>query len=175
MSTIHGCISAAELRMVGLSADEVLDFSSNINPLGPSDRVRQAAVAANLSAYPDRDCLLLREALAERLQVDVAQAAGLAALDDEAHVQDARDVIADSKAFLYEQLGSMTIPFTPSSANFLLVKLGDAHQVRMALLRRGIAVRDCTSFGLRQHIRIAVRRREECERLIRELEEVMDR
>ena len=35
-------------------------------------------------------------------------------------------MIADSKAFLYKQLGSMAIPITPSSANFLLVKVGDA-------------------------------------------------
>ena len=354
MSTVHGGISTTDLRMVGLTAEEVLDFSSNINPLGTSERVRQAAVAADLAAYPDRDSLLLREALAGRLQVDVgqlmigngstelihllararlrpggrclifaptfgeyeaaatlagaqihrlhatesqsfrwsmeavmdtinevrpelvflcnpnnptgvylrqddvtrildaigqdglllldeayapladrrrdpgslpltmfpsdnlailrsmtkdhaiagvrlgyllatpalieavrslqhawsvnavAQAAGLAALNDGEHLAEARDVIAASKEFIYEQLGSMSIAFTPSSANFLLVNVGDAVQVRMELLRRGIAVRDCTSFGLPQHIRIAVRQREECERLIRELQDVID-
>ena len=73
MSTIHGGISTTDLRMVGLTAEEVLDFSSNINPLGTSERVRQAAVTADLAAYPDRDSLLLREGLAGRLQVDVGQ------------------------------------------------------------------------------------------------------
>ncbi len=349
MSTIHGGLSAAELRTLGVSAEEVVDFSSNINPLGPSERVRDAAAAVDLAAYPDRDCLLLREALAERLQVEVgqllfgngstelihllsravlrpggrclifeptfgeyeaaatlaggqihrlragesqlfrwsvesaldtirevrpeltflcspnnptgvqigredvvrileaigsdglllldeayaslaeggsdsdslapsllgggnlavlrsmtkdhalagvrlgyllaapplidavgrlqhvwsvnavAQAAGLAALDDEERVAEARAVIAASKAFLYEQLGALGVPYTPSSANFLLVKVGDARETRLRLLRRGVAVRDCTSFGLPQHIRVAVRGREECERLIREL------
>ena len=104
----------------------------------------------------------------------VAQAAGLAALDDEEHILKACDVIAASKEFIYEQLGSMSIAFTPSAANFLLVNVGDAVQVRTELLRRGIAVRDCTSFGLPQHIRIAVRQREECEHLLRELQEVGD-
>ena len=68
--------------MVDLTAEEALDFSSINNPLGTSERMRHAAVAADVAdvadaadvaAYPDRDSLLLREALAARLQVDVGQ------------------------------------------------------------------------------------------------------
>jgi histidinol-phosphate/aromatic aminotransferase/cobyric acid decarboxylase-like protein len=44
----------------------------------------------------------------------------------------------------------------PAAANFLLVQVGDAPVVRGALLQLGFAVRDCTSFGLLGHIRIAV-------------------
>ena len=73
MSTGLGGVGTTDLRMVGLTAEEVIDFSSNINPLGTSERVRQAVVTADLVAYPDRDSLLLREALAARLQVDVGQ------------------------------------------------------------------------------------------------------
>ena len=79
MSTGHGGVSTTDLRMVGLTSEEVLDFGWNINPLGISERVRHAAVAADVAdladvaAYPDRDSLLLREALAGRLQVDVGQ------------------------------------------------------------------------------------------------------
>lgn len=36
---------------------------------------------------------------------------------------------------------------------------------------RGIAVRDCTSFGLPEHIHIAIGRREECAGLVEALEE----
>ncbi|MXY35672.1 MAG: histidinol-phosphate aminotransferase family protein, partial [Dehalococcoidia bacterium] len=69
--TVHGGLDEAELRDYGLLPQDVLDFSANINPLGPSPLVRQAAAAADLSSYPDRECLALREALAERLGVAI--------------------------------------------------------------------------------------------------------
>ena len=61
----------AELRDLGLRPEQVLDFSSNINPLGPSQRVKRAAVEVDLAAYPDRDCLALRECLSEKLRVGI--------------------------------------------------------------------------------------------------------
>lgn len=347
--TAHGGLDAAELRSLGLRPDEVLDFSANINPLGPSDRVRRAAAEANISAYPDRHSLALREALATRLGVgldrllvgngaaepihllaragirpgdrclifgptfgeyqaaaevagaelhwtqadaargfrwdldagvrtikrlrprlvflcnpnnptgvylasndvlrirdaigrdgllavddafspladcpwdsasllgggnvallrsmtkahalagvrlgyllagpevvsatrrlqpawsvnSVAQAAGIAALDDADHVAAARKVISTAKAYLYRELEAMGIPAVPSAANFVLVRVGDARKVRGDLLRRRIAVRDCTSFGLPEYIRIATRLPEECALLIAALREVL--
>ena len=71
MTTIHGGPDAAELRSLGLHKEQVLDFSANINPLGPSKRVRQAAAGADLSAYPDRQSQALREELAARLDVGI--------------------------------------------------------------------------------------------------------
>ena len=347
--TVHGGLDEAELRDYGLLPQDVLDFSANINPLGPSPLVRQAAAAAALASYPDRDCLALREALAERLEVPidhllvgngstelihllarsrlrtgdrclifaptfgeyeaaavvagaevhcfvatealgfrwpieeavgairelkpalaflcnpnnptgvyldrdsvqqvaaalgedgllllddayasladspwdatpllgsgnvailrsmtkdhalagvrlgylvarpeiiggaralqhawsvntVAQAAGLAALRDEAHVAAAREVIREAKAYLCAEFGVLGLAVSPSATNFLLVKVGNGAGVRRALLRRGLAVRDCASFGLPEHIRVAVRAREDCARLVGALREVL--
>jgi len=69
--TVHGGLDDEELRVHGLSRGDVLDFSSNINPLGTSRLVRKAATTADLSAYPDRRSLVLSEALASRLDVCV--------------------------------------------------------------------------------------------------------
>ncbi|MYD40524.1 MAG: histidinol-phosphate aminotransferase family protein [Acidimicrobiia bacterium] len=347
VNPVHGGLEEAELRALGLRRHQVIDFSSNLNPLGPSLRVRKAAAEAGLSDYPDRHSLILREALAARLGVEtenimvgngstelihllarafirpgekslifeptfgeyeaaasqagadtvsiraverqgflwpvaaavraishvrpklaflcnpnnptgvhlsrgtveelrsqvadsgmlmlddayapfadhrwdttpllkqggvailrsmtkdhalagvrlgymlaepdlvavmrelqpswsvnaVAQAAGLAALGDEAHLDEARMVVSDSKRYLCRELESLGIAATRSAANFVLARVGNASDVRMALLRRGIAVRDCTSFGLPEHIRIAIRRRAECEKLVEALEE----
>ena len=337
------------MRSLGLQAEEVLDFSANINPLGPSRRVRQAVTEANLSAYPDRHSLALREELGARLGVGidnlivgngstelihllaraflgpserclifaptfgeyeaaatiagaeahlfqadeaqefrwsvdeaveaigqtqpsmvflcnpnnptgvyldrgdverihkavggnallvlddayvslsdwrwdsipllrnaniailrsmtkdhalagvrlgymvaepsvvstvrglqpawsvnaVAQAVGIAALSDEAHVAKARRVISKAKKYLRGELEALGVPVAASAANFVMARVGDAAGVRHALLLRGVAVRDCTSFGLTEYIRIAVRRPEECARLIRSLREVL--
>lgn len=349
MTTVHGDLRQAELRTLGLRPGDVLDFSSNVNPLGTSPRVREAAAAAGLESYPDRDCLALREALAGRLGVTVesllvgngstelihllarsrlqpdrrclvfaptfgeyeaaavatgaevhrveaaaqddfrwrldeavrttaelrpdlvflcnpnnptgvalepeaveqlgeavgpegllvlddaympfadtpwdpspllgrgnvailrsmakahalagarvgylvarpavienarrlqhpwsvnaiAQAAGLAALGDDDHVAAARAVIREGKVSLRSGLEGLGLAVLPSEANFLLVRVRDAARVRGALLRRGMAVRDCSSFGLPGNLRIAVRRPEECERLVEALREVL--
>ena len=347
--TVHGGLDPGELRALGLRLDEVLDFSANINPLGTSERVRQAASKANLWAYPDRYSLALREAIAGRLGIgieqllvgngsseiihllaraylkpgrrcmvftptfgeyeaassitgsevltlraqeaqafrwsvdeavdvinktrpsliflcnpnnptgiyleradverisqatgsegllvvdtaymsladyqwdvlpllscgnvailnsmtkdhalaglrlgyllaqqavieavgrmqppwsvnSVAQAAGLAALDEESHVVAGRQVISDAKAFLYRELAALDVETKPSEANFILARVGDASKARDTLLREGIAVRDCTSFGLPEYIRIAVRKSEECSLLVENLKRIL--
>ncbi len=60
----HGAARVDELRAYGLQPANIVDFSVNINPFGPSPQVRQAIANAPLAAYPDRDALPLREALA---------------------------------------------------------------------------------------------------------------
>jgi len=76
----HGSITPAELRELCVSIDDVIDFSSNINPLGVSARVRAAMGAADASRYPDPDCLELREALARRTNVGVENIEDMIAL-----------------------------------------------------------------------------------------------
>lgn len=71
MLTVHGGLDIEELRSLRLEPQQVLDFSANINPLGPSQSVRQAAAQADLSAYPDRHCLALREELSRCLVVGI--------------------------------------------------------------------------------------------------------
>ncbi len=92
----------------------------------------------------------------------------------DAHVAAARKVITQSKAYLYYKLEALGVPVTASAANFVLARVGDAAKVRGTLLWDHIAVRDCTSFGLPEYIRIAVRNPEECVRLIEALREALD-
>lgn len=51
--------------------ENIVDFSVNINPLGPSDAVLEAAKRGveHTAAYPDSRCRRLRAKLAEKLQV----------------------------------------------------------------------------------------------------------
>jgi len=102
----------------------------------------------------------------------MAQAAGLAALQDSAHLHTCLESIAQAKIELVAGLRQLGLPPVPSTTHFFLVRVGDAQHCRQALLQRGILVRDCTSFGLPEYIRIATRRPEENRRLLTALEEL---
>ncbi|HFQ95843.1 MAG TPA: histidinol-phosphate aminotransferase family protein [Anaerolineae bacterium] len=64
----HGAITPRELADLGLSPDQVIDFSANINPYGPPPAVRDALTRVPLDRYPDPDALALRRALAQHLE-----------------------------------------------------------------------------------------------------------
>jgi len=66
---VHGALDFAELERLGLDPNDVLDFSVNSNPFGPSPRVGEAIRSTPLERYPDRESLALRRALAKRLDV----------------------------------------------------------------------------------------------------------
>ena len=345
---VHGSITPAELRELGLAINDVIDFSSNINPLGTSAYLKDAMANVDVSRYPDPDCLELREALAKETGVDsssiiigngstelihliarafltgdsaavilsptygeyemacrlagmepafikaeegrdfrwsipgvckqikaiaprvvflcnpnnptgvllknsdvkeiaaaaapgllivdeaympfaddpwdattllnsgnivvmrsmtkdyalagirlgyiaappdiidrlkcyqpfwsvnaIAQALGLAAINDKDHIMKARKTIAEAKSYLLKSIEAIGLDVIPTSSNFLLIKVGNAKSVRQALLKQGICVRDCTSFGLPQYIRIAMQPLPACRRLAENLRAVV--
>ncbi len=101
------------------------------------------------------------------------QAAGVAALSHPEHVTRGRAAVEQSRRFLLPALTELGLMVNPSAANFVLVETGGATDIRARLLRRGMAVRDCTSFGLPEHIRIGIRRLEDCERLVPALRDAL--
>ncbi len=94
--------------------------------------------------------------------------AGLATLEPEAqaHVVRARALVATSRVLLTQGLTALGYAVRASTANFVLVNVGEATAFRRALLPHGIVVRDCTSFGLPAYVRIACRMPEHCTRLL---------
>ncbi len=102
----------------------------------------------------------------------LAQKAGVLALKDSRHLEECQREIGQAKQFLVGELGRLGFSLIPSSTNFFLAKVRGAKDFRTALLRHGILVRDCASFGLPQYIRLAVRTIPECQRLIATLEKM---
>lgn len=70
----HGGGVFALARLLGVPPGELLDFSANINPLGPAPGVRDAVCSSfhQLTHYPDRECYDLRRALSGLHGVDMA-------------------------------------------------------------------------------------------------------
>lgn len=88
------------------------------------------------------------------------------------------ELIRKERLWLASQLGAIRgfKPY-PSDTNFILV---DAREFALnsagltdRMLRHGIIVRDCASFGLENHIRVAVRKRSENRKLIRAFSRVI--
>ena len=96
----------------------------------------------------------------------LAQAAGLAALGDERHVEAGRRLARRAKATLVDGMERLGLRCVPSRTSYWLVDVGNGRLIRDALLRRGILVRDATSFGLPSYIRVAARPLDDCERLL---------
>jgi threonine-phosphate decarboxylase len=110
----------------------------------------------------------------------LAQAAAVAALKDEQHLQITRDLIKKEKAQLLRELIKISsFKIYPADANFFFINVKKsgltAAKLTSKLLSQGILIRDCTSFrGVDQYfVRIAVKTRVENERLIEVLKRIV--
>jgi threonine-phosphate decarboxylase len=129
-------------------------------------------------AHPDRIHAM------NRLQVPwsvnhLAQKAGVLALTDHEYELQTREVIAEERAWLIDQLRQLDFSPYEGAANFILVHMGDcrgnASILQRRLAERGILIRRCANFiGLDDHFfRIAVRNRSDNERLMEALSAVL--
>lgn len=83
--------------------------------------------------------------------------AGLAALDDDEHLERTVETVRWAREYLRENLDA---PTWPSGGNFVLADVGDATAVTEACRERGVAVRDCSGHGLPGCVRISCGTRE---------------
>lgn len=102
----------------------------------------------------------------------LAQAAGIAALQDKAHLEHCLACITQDKQALCTALYTLGLRPVPSTTHYFLVPVFQAFACRQTLLRYGLQVRDCTSFGLPTYVRIAARRPEDNARLVAALAEI---
>jgi histidinol-phosphate aminotransferase len=103
-----------------------------------------------------------------------AQAAGVMALKNRQPLESSLKSVYDGKRFLFEELSKTGFCCLPSETNFFLIKVKNAAEFKKKLLKKSILVRDCTSFGLPQYIRIAVNTMENNRRLVSSLREIME-
>lgn len=102
----------------------------------------------------------------------IAQAGALAGLKDRDHQQKTRELTWRGRDYLQTEFAAMGLEFVPSYANFVLVKVGNGGGVFKELLQRGVIVRDMTSYGLPEWIRVSVGTMPQNERFISELKKM---
>jgi histidinol-phosphate aminotransferase len=86
----------------------------------------------------------------------LAQAAAIAALDDVDYVTESRRLNREGLRQLEAGLEALSIRYVRSHGNFILIDVGDAAAVNLALLRQGIIVRPVANYGLPSFLRVTV-------------------
>ncbi|MCK4580433.1 MAG: histidinol-phosphate aminotransferase family protein [Dehalococcoidia bacterium] len=105
----------------------------------------------------------------------LAQRTGIAAIANDTYLSRCRSELKQANSYLVAELSGLGLAPLRSEANFFLVDVGDARKFRRGLLERRILVRDCSSFGLPQYVRIAPRTLTECQMLVASIRELRKR
>jgi len=103
----------------------------------------------------------------------VAQAGAVAALTDEAHQAKSKQVTTEGRRYLEQQFALLGLPFVPSVANFVLVRVGDGKAMFKALLKHGVIVRALGGYKFPEWVRISVGTMEQNRKCIAALRQVM--
>jgi histidinol-phosphate aminotransferase len=103
----------------------------------------------------------------------MAQAAALAAIDDEKHVKKTRKINFRGLKFYERQFRKLHLEFVPSHANFILVRVGDGTRIFNEMQKLGVIVRPMGGYQLPEWIRISVGTMKENKRCIEALKKVM--
>jgi len=103
----------------------------------------------------------------------IAQAAALAALDDSAHLDEARRVNTDGMQQLVKGFEQLGLAYIPSAGNFVCVEVGEAGRVYENLLRAGVIVRPVANYGMPRHLRVTVGLVNENQRFLDALKKIL--
>ena len=104
----------------------------------------------------------------------VAQAAGLAALEDSDHIRHSVAVNREGLVQLGRELRAMGLRVIPSVGNFITFDTGtDVNAVHDRLQRRGVIARPVENYGLPGHLRVTVSTAEDNERFLAVLREAL--
>jgi len=124
-------------------------------------------------SHPDVADLLNR--VRQPFNVDsFAQAAALAALDDQDYLRRSVEINDQGMQQLVAGVRRLGLDFIPSAGNFLTIDLGrDAGPVDQALLRMGVVTRQVANYGLPNHLRVSVGLGDENARFLEALEQVL--
>ena len=104
----------------------------------------------------------------------ISLAAGIAALQDKAYVQESARLAEEGKAYLYGELERLEVQTWPSEGNFVLIRpSAPSAAVYQQLLERGVMVRQTDMFGYPEGLRVTVGSAEANAAFIAALEEIL--
>ena len=90
---------------------------------------------------------------------DLAQAAGLGALEDEEFLEQTLTMNREGREYFYREFGRLDLRYYPTASNFILLVFKDEEEVMRLhdfLLRRGVIIRPLKGFGLPHCMRVTI-------------------
>jgi histidinol-phosphate aminotransferase len=104
----------------------------------------------------------------------VAQAAAVAAFKDEAYYKKVLQVLTREREVVCSGLESMGIKYSKGATNFIQVQVPrDSRDVVLALIKKGVIVRDMSVWGLQNYIRVTIGTPAENKRFLKALKETL--
>ncbi len=103
----------------------------------------------------------------------IAQAGAIAGLADDEHQERTRRLTWEGRDVLQAAFARLGLEYVPTHANFILVKTGNGSALFQAMLRKGVIVRDMTSYKLPEWIRVSIGTAAENAKFLRVLEECL--
>jgi histidinol-phosphate aminotransferase len=103
----------------------------------------------------------------------LAQAAALAALDDDDHVRKTRQNNFTGLEFFMQAFRTLKLEYVPSYANFILVRVGEGQKVFDAMQKLGVIIRPMSGYQLPEWIRISIGTQKENERSFAALKNIL--
>jgi histidinol-phosphate aminotransferase len=104
---------------------------------------------------------------------NLALAAAIAALDDDAFVQASYELNRRGMVQLVDGLKRLGLEFIPSHGNFVTFRAGDAATVNQKLLQQGVIVRPIGGYGLPEWLRVTIGSEAENARFLEALEKAL--
>lgn len=105
----------------------------------------------------------------------IAYLGAAAAVDDEEFIVESLDMVRNGRRQFYRAFDEMGLHYLPTQSNFLfLTDLPmDANEICAQAMQKGVILRPTNPFGLPDNIRITIARKEENERVIHALSEIL--
>jgi histidinol-phosphate aminotransferase len=103
----------------------------------------------------------------------VAQWAALAALEDDEHVRRSLEVNRQGMEYLCKEIARIGLEQVPSSANFILLRVGNGNDVFQQLLAQGVIVRPMAIYDLPEYVRVTIGTMDENRKFIDALKKII--
>lgn len=105
---------------------------------------------------------------------ELAQVAGIAALDDDEYIQAGQKMTWEGLDYFYKELTRLNLPFFKSEANFVLFDTKrNGQECFENLLKKGIILRPVGNYGFPNYLRMTVGKAEENKKAIEAIEKML--